>query len=72
MYVKLLKIAIALNILLAIYSNMSIFVILGYALFVAFIMLYWYNSDWFRSKSEKKYPQNYGKHPDPAFYKKYK
>jgi hypothetical protein len=51
---------------------MSIWIILGYALFIAIVMYYWYNPDFFKVKSEKYYKGKGGKHPDPHQYKNFR
>jgi hypothetical protein len=44
--------------------------VLGMAVFVGLIIWYWYNPSVFKVHPEKKYPENYAKHPDPHYYKK--
>ena len=49
---------------------MEIWPIIGMAAFTALVIYYWYNPKIFRVHPEKKYPENYSKHPDPYNYKK--
>jgi len=52
---------------------MNTWAIIGVAAFVAIVIYYWYNPKIFKAfQPEPKYPDNYGKHPDPHQYKKYK
>lgn len=52
---------------------MLIWAILGFAAFVALVILFWYVPEAFKVfHPEKHYPENYSKHPDPHMYKKYK
>jgi len=51
---------------------MLIWAILGFAAFTALVMWFWYNPAIFKVGSEKKYPENYSKHPDPHHYKTYR
>jgi|TARA_B100002003_G_C13918577_1_gene446712 hypothetical protein len=44
--------------------------VIGLAAVVAVIIYYWYNPNIFKIHPEKRYPENYGKHPDPHHYKK--
>ncbi len=51
---------------------MLIWEIIGFAVFVGIVMWFWHNPESFKVYPEKKYPDNYSKHPDPHHYKKYK
>ena len=44
--------------------------VLGLAAITAVVIYYWYNPSIFKIHSEKGYPENYAKHPDPHHYKK--
>jgi hypothetical protein len=44
--------------------------IIGLTAFIALIVYYWYNPEIFKIHPEPKYPDNYGRHPDPHHYKK--
>jgi hypothetical protein len=45
--------------------------VIGFAAFVALVLYYWYNPRIFKVLPEKKYPETFGKHPDPHKYKKH-
>jgi hypothetical protein len=51
---------------------MIIWAIIGFAILVAVVIWYWYKPEVFKVHPEKKYPENYSKHPDPHQYKGYR
>ena len=51
---------------------MLIWEIIVFAIFVGIVMWYWHTPKSFKVLPEKKYPDNYSKHPDPTIYKKYR